>query len=76
MHPPFHDQSRYSADVHQGPILVSGVPNPNPIHPYAPHMAMRHVRVVAGKWPLVFAFAVIILKIVSIFKTSLDSPVF
>lgn len=68
MHPPLHDQSRYSADVHQGPILVSGVPKPNPIHPYAPHMAMRHVRDVAGKWPLVFAFAVIILKI-SIFRT-------
>ncbi|KAJ6970660.1 hypothetical protein NC653_035056 [Populus alba x Populus x berolinensis] len=50
MHPPLHDQPRYSGDVHQGPILVSGVPNPNPIHPYAPRMAMRHVRVVAGKW--------------------------
>ncbi|CAK7336607.1 unnamed protein product [Dovyalis caffra] len=42
MYPPVHD--------HQRPSLVSGVPNPNPIHPYPPHMAMWHAPVVAGKW--------------------------
>ncbi|KAJ6748478.1 DUF614 FAMILY PROTEIN-RELATED [Salix purpurea] len=50
MYPPVNEQPRYSVDVHQDPILVSGVPTPNQIYTYAPHMAMRHAPGVAGKW--------------------------
>ncbi|KAJ6672300.1 DUF614 FAMILY PROTEIN-RELATED [Salix viminalis] len=50
MYPPVNEQPRYSVDVHQDPILVSGVPTPNQIYTFAPHMAMRHAPGVAGKW--------------------------
>eukprot|EP00258_Populus_trichocarpa_P021570 XP_024437589.1 protein PLANT CADMIUM RESISTANCE 2 [Populus trichocarpa] len=50
MYPPVNDQPRYPVDVHQGPMLVSGAPTPNPMYTYALHMAVGHAPGVARKW--------------------------